>query len=183
MTPLTSKLEDGSSNYSQWLQSRFGHIDRSLEDLRHRQIHLSDAIRTRSAASVGSPYLGGLRVAPRIDIATDLERRHAALHVERPPTNRIRGRLWPRYSLRTLFIALTVFGLVGGYRMNKTYRQREAVRRFYALTAEARPQRGTDLVTLAYRHQGRDEYYKPIIPKWLHPLRDLIGEEAFGEVT
>ena len=78
---------------------------------------------------------------------------------------------------------MTVFGLVGGYWMNKTYRQRAAVRRFYALTADASPHRDKDLVTMGYRHQGRDEYYKPIVPKWLHPLRDLIGEEAFGEVT
>jgi hypothetical protein len=36
---------------------------------------------------------------------------------------------------------------------------------------------------MTYRYQGKNEYYKPIVPKWLHPLRDAIGEEAFGEVT
>lgn len=89
----------------------------------------------------------------------------------------------PRFSLRTLFIVLTVGCLLGGYWMNRAIRQRTAVRRFYELTATRASDHGDHATTMGYRYQGRDEYYKPIIPKWLHPLRDMIGEEAFGEVT
>jgi hypothetical protein len=91
--------------------------------------------------------------------------------------------LRPRFSLRALLVGVTVACLVGGYWMNRAIRQRTAVRRFYVLTA-ARTEPGyEDLVTMGYRYRGKDQYYKPIVPKWLHPWRDLVGEEAFGEVT
>lgn len=89
----------------------------------------------------------------------------------------------PRFSLRTLFFVVTVACLLGGYWMNRAIRQRTAVRRFYELTAKREPDHGDNLTTMGYRYQGKDQYYKPIVPNWLHPLRDAIGEEAFGEVT
>jgi hypothetical protein len=82
-----------------------------------------------------------------------------------------------------MFFVLTVACLLGGYRMNQVFRQRAAVLRFYELTANRATDHGDSLTTMGYRHQGRDQYYKPIVPKWLHPLRDLMGEKAFGEVT
>ena len=36
---------------------------------------------------------------------------------------------------------------------------------------------------MGYRRRGKDEYYKPIISNWLGPVANMIGEEAFGEVT
>ena len=98
------------------------------------------------------------------------------------PTSVPADRRWrlPRFSLRTLFVVLTALCLLCGWWFNKALRQRAAVQRFYFLTADRQDR---DLTTMGYRYRGQDEYYKPIIPKWLHPLRDLIGEEAFGEVT
>jgi hypothetical protein len=78
---------------------------------------------------------------------------------------------------------MTIACLVSGFWLNRAIRQRTAVRHFYALTAQRTHSGNDHLVTMGYRYRGKDEYYKPIIPKWLHPLRDLIGEEAFGEVT
>ena len=94
-----------------------------------------------------------------------------------------RRRFGFRFSLRTLLIVMTLACLVCGFFLNKLIRQRTAVRRFYELTAHRPDSHGDHLVTMGYRYQGRDEYYKPIIPKWQHPFRDLFGEEAFGEVT
>ena len=91
--------------------------------------------------------------------------------------------LLPRYSLRALLVLISVACLVSGFWLNKAIRQRAAVRHFEALTANRPPSHGEHLVTICYRYRGRDEYYKPIVPKWLHPLRDFMGEEAFGEVT
>jgi hypothetical protein len=54
---------------------------------------------------------------------------------------------------------------------------------FYELTDARGETQGESPVTMTYRYQGKNEYYKPIVPKWQHPLRDAIGEEAFGEVT
>jgi hypothetical protein len=82
-----------------------------------------------------------------------------------------------------MFVVLTVACLFGGYWMNQVLRQRTAVLRFYELTANRAADHGESLTTMGYRYQGKDQYYKPIVPKWLHPLRDLMGEEAFGEVT
>lgn len=98
--------------------------------------------------------------------------------------NRPRRNRWGlRFSLRTLLIVMTIVCLVSGFWLNRAIRQRTAVRKFYELTANRPPSHGDELVTMGYRYQGRDQYYKPIIPRWLHPVRDLIGEEAFGEVT
>ena len=92
-------------------------------------------------------------------------------------------RRWFQFSLRTLLILVTVGCICGGWWLNRAFQQRTAVRRFYELTAHRPDSHGDSLVTMGYRHQGKDEYYKPIIPKWLHWLRDMIGEECFGEVT
>lgn len=82
-----------------------------------------------------------------------------------------------------MFVVLTVACLFAGYRMNRVLRKRTAVLRFYELTAHRPLDHGDHLTTMGYRHDGKDQYYKPIIPEWLHPLRDVLGEEAFGEVT
>lgn len=76
-------------------------------------------------------------------------------------------------------IVMTAACIVCGFWLNKAIRQRAAVRRFYELTAS----RQSDLTTMGYRHRGKDQYYKPILPNWLRPLRAVMGEEAFGEVT
>jgi len=93
-----------------------------------------------------------------------------------------RRSLWPRYSLRTLFVLITVVCVVLGLWMHRVVRQRTAVRRFYELTANRPSDHGEQLVTMGYRYRG-DTHSKPIVEEWLHPLRDLIGEEAFGEIT
>src|SRR5262245_35950932 len=93
------------------------------------------------------------------------------------PTTKPRSRRWLTFSLRTLLIAMTVCCLITGWWINGLIRQRTAVRRFYELTANRADK---DLVTMGYRFEGKDQYYKPLAYKWLHPL---IGEEAFGEVT
>ena len=80
----------------------------------------------------------------------------------------------PRYSLRTLLIAMTVICVVSGYWLNKAFRQREAVRRFNQLTTNWG-------VAVGYRN-GDAVYSSPVTPAWLHPLRTALGEEAFGEV-
>jgi len=97
-----------------------------------------------------------------------------------------RKRRWFRlqFSLRALLLLMTLVCIVCGAWLNRAIRQRTAVRRFYELTgARVTEHRGDIPVTMSYRYQGKNEYYKPIVPKWLHPLRDAIGEEAFGEVT
>jgi hypothetical protein len=99
---------------------------------------------------------------------------------ERPSPQRRRLRF--RFSLRTLLIVMTVVCLVSGFWLNRAIRQRTAVRRFYELTANRLPIDGDELVTMIYRHRGKDHYAKPIIAKWLRPLTDAIGEEAFGDV-
>jgi hypothetical protein len=88
-----------------------------------------------------------------------------------------------QFSLRTLLVLVTVGCLVGGWWINRAFQQRAAVRRFYELTADRPSQHGDSLTTMGYRYQGKDQYYKPIIPKSLHWLGDMIGEECFGEVT
>jgi hypothetical protein len=89
-----------------------------------------------------------------------------------------------QFSLRTLLLVMTVLCLVGGWWLNGAYRQRTAVRHFYALTAPRANLLGYEqLTTFGYRNQGKDEYYKPIVPEYLHWLRDMIGEDCFGEVT
>jgi hypothetical protein len=82
-----------------------------------------------------------------------------------------------------MLIATTAVCLVSGLFLNQLIRQRTAVRRFYELTSHRPDAHGEHLVTMGYRYQGKDEYYKPIIPKWQYPLRVLFGEEALGEVT
>ena len=96
-----------------------------------------------------------------------------------PPSNR----RWFQFSLRTLLVLVTVGCIAGGWWINRAFQQRTAVRRFYELTAHRQRQHSDSLTTMGYRYQGKDQYYKPIIPKWLHWLRDMIGEECFGEVT
>jgi hypothetical protein len=92
--------------------------------------------------------------------------------------------LAPRYSLRALLLLMTLICIVCGMWLNRAIRQRTAVRRFYELTdARGESHSGDTPVTMTYRYQGKNEYYKPILPKWQHPLRDALGEEAFGEVT
>ena len=92
------------------------------------------------------------------------------------PDSKPRRWFVPRYSLRTLLVVMTVICVVSGYWLNKAFRQREAVRRFNQLAAD----RGGDTpVTMLYRHKG-DVHWAPIIPEWLHPIRDLVGSEAFG---
>jgi hypothetical protein len=103
--------------------------------------------------------------------------------MSKPVTTPARWSFRPRFSLRSLFIVITVGCLLGGYWMNRAIRQRTAVCRFYELTAERKSGPLGDLTTMGYRYRGKDEYYKPIIPKWQEPLRRLVGEEAFGEVT
>jgi hypothetical protein len=85
-----------------------------------------------------------------------------------------------RYSLRTLLVMMTVACVVLTVWLNQLLRQRTAVRRFYELTARRPNSHGESLVTMGYRYDGKDQYYKPVACKWLHPL---VGEEAFGEVT
>jgi hypothetical protein len=92
-------------------------------------------------------------------------------------------RRWFQFSLRTLLVLVTLGCLAGGWWINRAFQQRAAVRRFYELTANRPSQQGDSLTTMGYRYQGRDQYYKPIVPKSLHWLRDMIGEECFGEVT
>ena len=73
-------------------------------------------------------------------------------------------------------IVMTVVCVVSGYWLNRAFRQRDAVRRFNQLAAD----RGGDTpVTMLYHHKG-DVHWAPIIPEWLHPVRDLVGSEAFG---
>ena len=84
----------------------------------------------------------------------------------------------PRYSLRTLLVVMTVVCLVSGSWLNKAFRQREAVRRFYQLRGGRSDPYG--LVTILYRHEGQIQS-QPNVPEWLHPLRDAIGDEAFGD--
>ena len=96
-------------------------------------------------------------------------------------------RRWFRlqFSLRALLLLMTLVCIVCGAWLNRAIRQRTAVRRFYELTAardDSYPS-GESAVTMTYRYRGKNEYYKPIVPKWQHPLRDALGEEAFGEVT
>jgi hypothetical protein len=96
-----------------------------------------------------------------------------------------RKRRWFRlqFSLRALLLLMTLVCLICGAWLNRAIRQRTAVRRFYELTDARGETQGESPVTMTYRYQGKNEYYKPIVPKWQHPLRDAIGEEAFGEVT
>ena len=95
----------------------------------------------------------------------------------------LRRWLVPRYSLRTLLVLMTLACIVCGVWLNRAIRQRTAVRRFYELMSQRVVSDGDNPVTMTYRYQGKNEYYKPIVPEWLHPLRDAIDEEAFGEVT
>lgn len=99
----------------------------------------------------------------------------AAVPSTKPPARR-----WLTFSLRTLLVAMTAVCLVSGLWMNRLIRQRTAVRHFYQLTADRPESEVGQLITMGYRYNGKDEYYKPLANKWLHPL---IGEEAFGEVT
>jgi Leucine-rich repeat (LRR) protein len=96
----------------------------------------------------------------------------------------LRRWLVPRYSLRTLLLMMTAACLFSGYWLNSAIHQRNAVRRFYELTAQ-RPAslQGDHVTTMGYRYQGRDDYYEPIIPWWAQPLKMVLGEEAFGEIT
>jgi hypothetical protein len=83
-----------------------------------------------------------------------------------------------------MLLLMTLVCIVSGAWLNRAIRQRTAVRRFYELTASCTDYAHSDSpVTMTYRYQGKNEYYKPIVPKWQHPLRDALGEEAFGEVT
>jgi hypothetical protein len=132
---------------------------------------------------------GRLFAAPHIDLAncgepdTPIPFLLATPTMSNLVTTHARWSFRPRFSLQTLFIVMTVACLLGGYWMNRAIRQRTAVRRFYELTADRESGPLGDLTTMGYRYQGKDQYYKPITPQWLHPLRDMIGEEAFGEVT
>ena len=106
-------------------------------------------------------------------------------------------RLVPRYSLRTLLVALTLACLACGFWMNGSLRQRAAVRYLVALNAAHRrvpvgggmwgggggPAEGIDMQVLAYRAQGRDDHHRPDIPWWQRPVAAVLGEEACGEVT
>lgn len=92
-------------------------------------------------------------------------------------------RRWFQFSLRTLLVLITLGCLAGGWWINRAFQQRAAVRRFYELTADRPSHHGDTMVTMGYRYQGKDQYYKPIVPKSLHWLREMIGEECFGEVT
>jgi hypothetical protein len=98
------------------------------------------------------------------------------------PAAKRRWRLGLRFSLRTLFVVMTIACVVCGYWLKERIRQRTAVRRFYALTAGRGSPHEDDLLTMVYRY-GHNEYRKPITPKWMQPLREALGEEAFGEVT
>ena len=92
-------------------------------------------------------------------------------------------RRWFRYSLRTLFIVMTVGCLVSGFWLNRAFRQRDAVRRFNQLNSHRSLPLGISLTAVGYRHAGKDEYVNPRISQWLYPLSLVLGEEAFGEVT
>lgn len=83
----------------------------------------------------------------------------------------------PRVSLRTLLVVLTLCCVLAAYLANGPLKQRTAVRHFHALAAN-RP--GPHTVTVIYRHDGRDDYFRPRIRWWLLPLSNLIGPEAFG---
>jgi hypothetical protein len=83
-----------------------------------------------------------------------------------------------------LFAVLTVLCLAGGWWCTQAFRQRAAVLRFYELTAQRVAANGhDDLVTMGYRHDGKDQYYKPILSPWQRWLASFMGEECFGEVT
>jgi hypothetical protein len=92
---------------------------------------------------------------------------------------RKRGR-WFSFSIRTLLIAMTLCCIVLWLWMKPLIRQGIAVRRFYELTDNRDPSVSQGWVTMGYRYEGKDQYYKPLAYKWLHPL---LGEESFGEVT
>jgi hypothetical protein len=91
-------------------------------------------------------------------------------------------RRWFQFSLRTLLVIVTIGSVAGGWWINRAFQQRAAVRRFYELTANRHNPFWGELTTMGYRYKGKDKS-KPVIPKWLHWLRDMIGEECFGEVT
>jgi hypothetical protein len=79
---------------------------------------------------------------------------------------------------------LTVLCLTGGWWCTQAFRQRAAVLRFYELTAQRSKGDGhDDLVTMGYRHEDKDQYYKPILSQPQRWLASFIGEECFGEVT
>lgn len=84
-----------------------------------------------------------------------------------------------RYSLRTLFVVMTVVCLVSGFWLNKAFRQREAVRRFNQMTMEGYYYWGPRVV---YRNAESAEALEAQIPAWGYPLRLALGKEAFGEV-
>lgn len=77
----------------------------------------------------------------------------------------------PRYSLRTLFIVMTVACVVGGHWLNEAVRQQRAVHRFHELSG-----------AVLYRVADTVDSQPEAAPRYLRPLIGLIGEEAFGEV-
>ena len=87
-----------------------------------------------------------------------------------------------RFSLRTLLLAITFVCIVSGLLLNRAVRQRAAVLRFNALSANRQPSHGEHLATMLYAHQGQ-VHSRPILPAWQRPLARLLGEQAFGEVT
>jgi hypothetical protein len=75
---------------------------------------------------------------------------------------------------------LTIASLASGLVLNRAIRQRAAVQRFKALTAERPPSHGEHLPTMLYAHGGHI-HSRPILPEWQRPLARLLGEEAFGQ--
>jgi len=86
-----------------------------------------------------------------------------------------------RFSLRTLLFVITIVCLASGLVLNRAIRQRIAVQRFNALSANRPDLDGEHLPTMLYAHNGQ-VHSRPILPEWEGPLARFLGEEAFGEV-
>src|SRR5262245_51133830 len=87
-----------------------------------------------------------------------------------PPSRRRWFR--PRYSLRMLFVVMTVVCVVAGYWLRGAVRKQRAIDQF-----EGR------YCIVVYRDASGRTSKQPTIPRYLRPLSPLIGEEAFGDVV
>ena len=90
------------------------------------------------------------------------------------PTPSKPRRRWFQFSLRTLFVLVTVLCVWLAVTVNRARKQREAVAAIEAVGG---------LVTYEYQYDSSDTFSataKPPGPEW---LRELVGEEYFVSVT